>query len=177
MNVARVMKKKGRDVMTVKSETGSKLEKEGLRGGGPGAASAVREQVDASRERLLDAKVGELEEALSASQAAITKTEQAREIDVALLRAGVIDLETARLVIEHELGLSAEGGVGQAVEQVRERKRFLFTPATGGTPSVASAMSPAMRASDSTLVDAAKRASQSGDRGSLLDYLRLKRKG
>ncbi len=162
--------------MTVKGEMGSKLKSKEFHSGGP-VAAAVREQGDDSRERLLDAKVCELEEALSASQTAITKAEQAREIDVALLRAGVVDLETARLVIEQELRSSAEGGIGQAIERVRERKRFLFMPAATGLSSVATAMSPALRPSDSTLVEAAKRASQAGDRGSLLDYLRLKRKG
>lgn len=119
---------------------------------------------------------------LAAAEGELVKARVAREIDVALLTAGVMDLEAGRALVEKQVAELAQKDRGeesaalvkQAVAAVRKKQAYLFA-AKGSLPS--GAMGPAKRRDlgESAADGAAKRALATGDRKALLEYLRLKR--
>lgn len=130
------------------------------------------ERTDDEAVETLEAKVHELEGALSESQSALRRSERERRLERSLQSAGAVDLETARLLaaqaLEREEGVEDEA---QAVEEIRRRKPFLFRqapPAGFGAMGASEEDVPA-------LSGAAKEAARTGDRNSLLRYLRMRR--
>jgi hypothetical protein len=122
----------------------------------------------------LEARLAQAESALRDTKALLDRAERGRAIDAALLEAGALDLETARLVAERALergGASAtpEGVVGA----LRTRKPFLFRRAAPASAGGAMAARP--RDDDSALAKAATDAASTGGRDALLRYLRLRR--
>ncbi len=119
---------------------------------------------------------------LAAAEGELVKARVAREIDVALLTAGVTDLEAGRALTEkHVAELARKDGseesaalVKQAVAAVRKKQAYLF-PVKGSLPSGATGPAKRRDLSESAADGAAKRALATGDRKALLEYLRLKR--
>jgi hypothetical protein len=119
---------------------------------------------------------------LAAAEGELVKARVAREIDVALLTAGVADLEAGRVLVEKQVSeLSQKDGgedpaalVKQAVAAVRKKQAYLFA-AKGSMPAGATGAIKRRDLGESAADGAAKRALATGDRKAVLEYLRLKR--
>ncbi|TVQ60705.1 MAG: hypothetical protein EA379_07815 [Phycisphaerales bacterium] len=145
----------------------------------PGTDWRARAQrAEAAAAELAERLAGVREE-LGAASASLASCERGRAVDAALLGAGAIDLETARVLVERALdaggGDGAAADVGDAVASLRAGKPFLFASAPGA--SVAGAMGAHVRGDEASagLEDAAAAALRTGDRAALLRYLRAKR--
>lgn len=135
----------------------------------------------------LEARVAELTGTLARAREALDAAERRHEIDLALVEAGAIDLETARLVADAVVSRQEQRDVKKAVRELRSRKGFLFAAdpqaaptnhsgrarVPGRAPGIMGAhLAPTEPA---PLRAAADAAAASGDRGDLLRYLRAKR--
>jgi hypothetical protein len=115
-------------------------------------------------------RVAELEASAAAANERAVCAERQREMEVALAQAGAIDVESAALVLGVLLR-TTDLDVRQGVARLKQEKAWLFRQAQ---PSGASATgAPAMEGGG--LLEAADRASRSGDRRSVLEYLRMRR--
>lgn len=124
----------------------------------------------------LEAKVSELEKALSLSRESLDAAERRHQIDLALVEAEAIDLETARLLTELAVQAMDSKDVRAAVNELKSRKGFLFrssSPTSGRNRGAMGARE--HTGNGSTLRSAAEAAAASGDRGDLLRYLRARR--
>jgi len=135
----------------------------------------------------LESRVAELTGTLAQAREALDAAERRHEIDLALVEAGAIDLETARLVADAVVSRQEQRDVKKAVRELRSTKGFLFAADTqvaptnhnrrarvpGRAPGIMGAkLTPSEPA---PLRAAADAAAASGDRGDLLRYLRAKR--
>jgi len=148
---------------------------EGVRGGeggselGGGGAAGTDWEKQAGE---LGARLGEVSAALSQAQRALASEQLRRQIEVELVQAETVDIETARLLTEAAVSQVQTPDVAGAVAQLRAKKPFLFR----AKKAPASATGGAARAPSPTeLVEVAAQARQSGDRRSLLRYLRARR--
>ncbi len=116
-------------------------------------------------------KVAELEAQLAAAREAIDASERRHAIDMALVEADAIDLESARLLTEMAVARMDEKDVALAVSDLRKRKPFLFRER--GTVTLGAAMGATAGAAHPA--DAARDEAKSGDRRALLKYLRARR--
>ena len=121
------------------------------------------------RAAALGAKVGSLEGELRAAREALESSERRRELEVELIRAGAIDVETARILAER-----GEGKSGARVSRLRKEKPFLFRGAEGGRVGGA-AMAARREEGREAAIERARDAAERGDRGALLRYLRTRR--
>lgn len=136
-------------------------------------ALEAESQLAASESALTDARTK-----LSQVQADLAREKQARVVDRALAGAGVIDTEVASLMLDSMLASRPDAGTNIAplIEELRTTKPFLFEsslPVRPAAPSVMSAAIPATPAD--SLNDLAEQARATGDRRSLLRYLRARR--
>ncbi len=137
----------------------------------------LRRRAEQAEERVLqlENELAELEQTLSETRAALDDAERRHEIDRQLVEADAVDLETARLLTEASVGQMGEGDVSEAVSELKRTKPFLFKRAARAQ---ASAMSGALECGRcDELQDAAENARATGDRRTLLRYLRLRRTG
>jgi hypothetical protein len=128
------------------------------------------EVADAVVESEAPDRVAELEASVMEANERALCAERQREMEVALAEAGAIDVESAALVLAPLLrtaGVDAREGV----KKLKREKAWLFR---SGAPVLASATG-APAVAGSGLMDAADRAARSGDRRSVLEYLRLRR--
>jgi len=94
-----------------------------------------------------------------------------RDIDAELVRAGVVDLEVGRMLAK--AGVDAGRELKGVVTELVKGKPYLFARAHAGA-----ANAPRAKAGASAELEAAAvNASRTGDRRSLLSYLRLRRGG
>jgi hypothetical protein len=123
------------------------------------------------QQRALDAetKLTTLEGTLKQTQEALTSVKRSHEIDLALLSADAVDMEATRLLTESALAQMETPDVRKAVATLRERKPFLFHQRPQPR-----ALSAGLK-HNPTLDEVAHHARTTGDRRSLLDYLRAKR--
>ena len=132
-----------------------------------GAAEPLHERITS-----LEAQLNQAHEALDAS-------ERQRTIDLALIEADAVDVETARLLTEITVTQMDEPDVLLAVSELKERKPFLFRAERSrgvsamGVDGVHGGLG--RDGSVSGLEDAAEAALANGDRASLLTYLRMRR--
>ena len=120
----------------------------------------------------LSARVDELEKVLAEARASVDAIERRQQIDLALLEADAMDLESARLLTELALGQMDDADVHTAVSELRQRKPFMFK--TKRSRSL-SAMSGSPRQAADSLADVAQEAARTGDRRALLRYLQIRR--
>lgn len=141
------------------------------------------EEIDwRARALAAEARIAELESAaqslrdqLAAADAALQKEQQARAIDRALTDSGVIDAEVAALMLDAMLAASPEPhDIPNLVQSLRTQKPFLFQSALP-RPLSPSAMSPAITTTPSEELDTLATQARTGDRRSLLAYLRARR--
>ena len=119
-----------------------------------------------------ESRLEQAEQELAGAHEAVDAAERRRETERLLAEHGALDLETALLLTEAAVAQMDEPDVAGAVEELRRRKPFLFSHASG-----ASAMSQASEGVTGEIERAAAEARESGDRRLLLRYLRLKRSG
>lgn len=127
------------------------------------------EPTEPTAEQQLAALQSELDE----TRAALDQAERRHRMDALLIESEVVDLEAARLLTELAVGQMDEPDIDLAVSELRERKPYLFAraPVAGGAMSPRSATRPAD--SREALATAA---ATSGDRRTLLKYLRARRR-
>lgn len=143
-------------------------------GDGDACVTGDREEGAADGAALVE-RVGELEAALREARGALERSERGRAIDVALLEAETIDLESARLLTERVME-AGEGDASRAAAEVRRRKPHLFRARGVALPSAT--MSARVEGdAEAPLRRAASEAAASGDRNAVLRYLRLRRSG
>ena len=127
----------------------------------------------------LRAQLASLEGELSVAREALDHAERRAQIDLMLLEAEAIDLESVRLLTE--LAMNNAGGSADpaaAVADLRRRKPFLFRTSDPPSSSRFSAtLSPSSRttATSAALDHAAEEAALTGNRAALLRYLRARR--
>jgi len=95
-----------------------------------------------------------------------------------LAGAGVVDLETAGLLLAERIDLSAEiqpEQLSQSIEQLLIDKPILSRPSGPSLPSATASARPGPSSSLAQLSRAAERAIQTGDRKDVAEYLRLRR--
>ncbi|MCB9838381.1 MAG: hypothetical protein H6813_03500 [Phycisphaeraceae bacterium] len=134
------------------------------------------DQAAGEQASLLD-RIGALEAQLAQAHEALDASERQRTIDLALIEADAVDVETARLLTEIAVMQMEEPDVRLAVSELRERKPFLFRRERGPVSPALGAMGIGGAAVGGGLEDAAGAAMATGDRAALLAYLRLRRAG
>lgn len=145
---------------------------------GDGDGSETGERAAAQRASALERRVVELEAELRSAREALMKAELRTEMDAALIGARSLDLETGRLVLEHELGQMDEPDVEAALARVQASKPFLFAGdggARGGSGSTAMAAGVDAAGAGADLERLAAGIRETGDRRELMRYLRLRR--
>ncbi len=108
----------------------------------------------------------------------LTVAENRLNVERMLGAAGVVDIETAGMLLAKRLDLSepVEPGVlVQNVEQLLLDKPFLHNAPTGSLPSGTASASPHRPGMVSQITQAANRAVETGDRKDVAEYLRLRR--
>lgn len=120
----------------------------------------------------LQDRVVELEKVLAEARSAMDAIERRQQIDLALLEADAIDLESARLLTELALGQMDDSDIHAAVNELRQRKPFMFNARRS---RLGSAMSGTPRQAADSLADVAEEAARTGDRKALLRYLQIRR--
>jgi hypothetical protein len=141
---------------------------------GVDGASAALTQAR-TQAQFLEARVAELQTELSQAREALDAAERRHQVDLLLIEAEAIDLESARLLTELAINQSRSTDLRGAVGDLRRRKPFLFRARHAGVASRASAtLGPASPPTDPA-DEAAQEAASTGDRTALLRYLRAKR--
>ena len=130
----------------------------------------------------VEARVIELEKELEESHESVRSVERRSAIDMELIAAKAIDLETARMLTEATIGEMDTPDVGIAVRELCDRKPFLFAGRRGNGHGVHGAQGVSMgpgqaqgRGGDDEMDELARHARSSGDRSELLRYLRVRR--
>lgn len=119
----------------------------------------------------LEERIETLSSELTNAQSSAARAQFDHQLDAALYSAGAIDVETARAVAAGRIGDDSNLTPAALVQQLKREKPFLFrSPA----PSH-SAMSPHTDDNGASTVRAAQDAAATGDRASLLNYLRARR--
>lgn len=137
-----------------------------------------QESESTEQEAGLSERITALEAQLSQAHEALDASERQRSIDLALIEADAVDVETARLLTEIAVMQMDEPDVLLAVSDLRERKPFLFRRARVAGVSAMGVHGVDLRGgSAGALEEAAEAALVTGDRASLLAYLRMRRTG
>ncbi|MDX2131611.1 MAG: hypothetical protein SFY69_06140 [Planctomycetota bacterium] len=124
----------------------------------------------------VEAQVGGLRAQLAAAREALDHAERRHAIELELLRADALDMETARLMTEATVAQMTEPDVAAAVAELRARKPFLFRGKRGGAPGgTPGAVLRAMRGAEGAAPAEEAQAAGRGDRAALLRYLRSRR--
>ncbi len=120
----------------------------------------------------LETQLARLQSELDQSRAALTDADRQHEVDMALTQAGAVDLDTARLLAQQQITDTPGVSTADLITALARTKPYLFRPSSRASHS---AMSPCIDDARSALCDAADRAARTGDRASLLAYLRARR--
>ncbi|MGC9455367.1 MAG: hypothetical protein ACP5HU_10960 [Phycisphaerae bacterium] len=151
-----------------------------------------RAQQAEGRLQELQQKLEELEAQLSSSRDEIATAEAQRDeagaramelenrlaMERKLSQAGVVDIETASVLLSKRLDLSEpldDGQLDRQVEQLLTDKPFLATSGVADLPGKTASPRPSERSGSGELAAAARRAVGSGDRRDIAEYLRLRR--
>ncbi len=148
------------------------------------SATSSPDTTPEDRVSSLESKVNELVGTLAQTREALDAAERRHQIDLALVEADTVDLETARLLTEVAVSQMDDRDVALAVRDLRQRKPFLFKAGAKTDPRTGSARTSrhlgAMGArgpatQQSPLKAFATEAAATGDRAALLRYLRARR--
>jgi multidrug resistance efflux pump len=130
--------------------------------------------------KQLEAQVGEAQARASQAEAALGAAQRKWELERALAASGVIDAEAAAILAANGAGNGAGGArerafdAGAVVAELKRKRPYLF--GASAAPVRTSAMSGAVAPQGpDTLSRAAEEARASGDLGTLLKYLRMRR--
>lgn len=95
------------------------------------------------------------------------------QLTVELAKNGAQDFETAALVAKSRMKAAGTADVREIVKAVKEDKPFLFATAAASPKRTQPVKTDA--AQDTSVVQAAKRAAQNGNRQDVLEYMRARR--
>ena len=112
------------------------------------------------------------------AQTQLTIAENRLATERLLSSAGVIDLETASVLLSKRIDLAEEldpNALGRATEQLLLDKPFLRASADAGLPPKTASARPPRATPAAHLAQAAERAARSGSRRDVAEYLRLRR--
>ncbi|GJQ28623.1 MAG: hypothetical protein HBSAPP03_05070 [Phycisphaerae bacterium] len=140
-------------------------------GAAPEAGEAMGATRDAATAKLAQ-ELAALRDTLAKAREALDHAERRHAIDLELLRADAVDLETARLLTATAVAGMQNADVAAAVADLRRAKPFLFRRRTAP-----SAMGSGASAPERPADRFAREARETGDRASLLRYLRARRAG
>ncbi len=99
-----------------------------------------------------------------------------RKLTDSLAKAGALDVETAVSVIRERLRGDRQADVEQAVEKLRDEKRFLFAEKSGPAyPKMTAGQKSAGTVKNAVLESSAKKASATGNRADVRDYMKVRR--
>lgn len=142
--------------------------------GADGAGAALAQA--RTQAQFLEARVAELQTELAQAREALDAAERRHQVDLLLIEAEAIDLESARLLTELAINQSRSTDLRGAVGDLRRRKPFLFRArhASSAGSRASATLGPASPPADPA-DDAAHEAATTGDRSALLRYLRAKR--
>jgi len=133
-----------------------------------------RAQDAEKRGEELETALTELREALDVSRASLIDAERGRGVDEVLVELRVVDLETARVMLEREVaGVDDFDGIRKAALGLKSKKPFLFRGE--GLAARGSAMGSRPRKGVGGVEPHARAAAETGDRGALMRYLRARR--
>jgi hypothetical protein len=137
-----------------------------------------RRRAQAAEQQLTELRrqYTELQQSLEEAEFQVALTERRRQIDQMLIESDAIDLEAARLLTEATIDQMDDADVALAVEELRQRKPYLFRRAASPA-GVGGSMSPHPRRNGHPASEAAEAAAVTGDRRDLLRYLRMRRRG
>lgn len=150
----------------------------------PGSsATPSGEGVGSASHESLAARMSELERDLTEARRIAAEVRQEQAAQQALHEAGVIDLEAGLLLVKQRLAKEGTDApdLSSTIAGIRKAKPALFRPPSGTSGVVARhAPSPAALPAiaeepGDALRQVASHAQQTGDRRSLLEYLRLRR--
>lgn len=149
----------------------------------PGSSSATPsgEGAASTSHEAITARLSELERDLAEARRIATEVRQEQAAQQALHEAGVIDLEAGLLLVKQRMADADSPDVPATVAAIRKAKPALFRPpssASGVTPRRAPSPAALPALADEpgdALRQVASHAQQTGDRRSLLEYLRLRR--
>jgi hypothetical protein len=108
----------------------------------------------------------------------LTVTENRAAAERLLAQSGVVDVETASLVLAKRMDFGEEvdgEALARSVEQLLLDKPFLRGPSQAPLPSKTASARPAAPSASARLAQTAERAARSGDRRDVAEYLRLRR--
>lgn len=123
----------------------------------------------------LQVELDGLRETLARAREALDQAERRHQIDLELLKADAVDLETARLMTDAAVAGMKDADVARAVADLRKRKPFLFRRVSTPPATGAMAPNPNGRGGAFDAESLAHEARSTGDRRSLLRYLRARR--
>ena len=94
-----------------------------------------------------------------------------------LSAAGAVDLEAASLLIKSRIDGEGDEGIDKAIENLKREKQYLFSKTSASVTAVktTAGVKEKVSSAQTVLERAAKKASQSGDRKDLQEYLRVRR--
>lgn len=138
-------------------------------------AIRYRKRAQAAEQQLSDIQqqMQQHEQQLESARDTIDRLERRQRIDAMLNDSEPVDLGVARLLTEQAVEQMDEPDVELAIRDLRRHKPYLFQQRAMSSP----AMAPRLTEEGHRPVEnAAERASESGSRRDLLDYLRLRRR-
>lgn len=139
------------------------------------AEARVREAEE--KATVMSERLAEMQKSTERMREEIEALERRREIEIALHRAGTVDMETARLLAEKSVEDAQEPDIEGAVASLVRSKPHLFRSRSAESARAAPVMAIETErdAGESAAEDAAEEAARTGDRGALLRYLRARR--
>jgi len=127
----------------------------------------------------------DLRATLEEANKTLASLKRERQITRALFEAGAVDLDIGGVLVERELAAKPDADLGALIDDLRKRKPLLFrttvkpasgpvAPASAGPGKPVGAAMSGRPAPENPRTAAARRARTTGDRGSLLNYMRLR---
>jgi len=134
-------------------------------------AQAAEQQLEQLSEELESGK-----HLLQHTQRELADLKTRQQIDAALIEAQAIDLEAARPLVEQTISAMDEPNVQQAVNDLHQRKPFLFQQRRRATAAMAPRANGGPDSVQNVMHEAAEQAVTTGKRTDLLRYLRVRRR-
>jgi multidrug efflux pump subunit AcrA (membrane-fusion protein) len=168
------------DQKTIDNKVEDASEHEDHAGSAVFRAALQRAEAAESSCQALQQQVAELQAQLAAAREALDHAERRHRIDLMLIEADAIDLDTARLLIELTQP-EHDGDPAKALAALRREKPFLFRRSAAGPRSGAPGVmspEPELRVTEEgmRLIELAEHAAETGDRRALLRYLQARRR-
>ncbi len=146
-----------------------------------GAAAKLQQELEDLRGELQqrDEQLAQADAMRDEASGRLQALENERQAERLLLASGATDTETALVLLGRRLDLSGEfepDELHRAVEQLLVDKPSLCGRAVGALPSATASASAQAGGPAMQLTQAAQRASKTGDRRDVAEYLRLRRR-